>query len=194
MPSPVVHDATLVCHPGSRAGPVRGIGIHVRREDNRLALTYLIEGDLAQVRVPPPRSPRIADGLWQKTCCECFITLAGQPGYHEFNFAPSSEWAVYKFAKYREGEALLDEALNPRIAARRAAETLELDSFIVLNRLSAAHPRARLALALSAVIEDEEGTLSYWALKHPVGQPDFHHPDSFVLNLEYPPRERIRPQ
>lgn len=28
-------------------------------------------------------------------------------------------------------------------------------------------PRARVQLALSAVVEDEQGVLSYWALKHP---------------------------
>ena len=194
MPPPVVHDVTLVCHPGTPAGPVRGIGIRVRREANMLALTYSIEGDVARVRVPPPRSPRIADGLWRHTCCECFVALQGELGYHEFNFAPSGEWAVYRFAAYREGEALIDELLNPRIAVRSAARTLELDASIALDRLSPAYPRAQLVLALSAVIEDEEGAFSYWALRHSEGKPDFHHPNSFVLNLEDPPRERIRPQ
>src|SRR3546814_3736372 len=32
-------------------------------------------------------------------------------------------------------------------------------------------------LALSAVIEELDGTKSYWALAHPPGKPDFHHPD-----------------
>ena len=39
--------------------------------------------------------------------------------------------------------------------------------------------RARLA----AVIEATDGSLSYWALAHPSDKPDFHHPDSFVLEL-----------
>jgi hypothetical protein len=38
-------------------------------------------------------------------------------------------------------------------------------------------------MALSAVIEATDGTLSYWALAHPSDKPDFHHPDSFVLEL-----------
>jgi hypothetical protein len=45
------------------------------------------------------------------------------------------------------------------------------------------HAGARLTLALSAVIEDEDGVLSYWALKHPAGKPDFHHRDAFALEL-----------
>jgi hypothetical protein len=38
-------------------------------------------------------------------------------------------------------------------------------------------------LALAAVIEDGNGRLSYWALGHPQGKPDFHHPDGFTLEL-----------
>ncbi len=185
MPSPAIHSVTLMRHPESRSAAVRNISARVCSEsDGTLAITYSIEGDLAELRVPPPRTPVIAHGLWQHTCCECFIALKGKPGYHEFNFAPSSEWCAYAFAKYREGGALADATLNPGIAVRSLAKRLELDASIPLDRLTAIHPHASLALALSAVIEDKHGDLSYWALKHAPGKPDFHHPDSFVLELE----------
>jgi hypothetical protein len=48
-----------------------------------------------------------------------------------------------------------------------------------------------LQLALSAVVEDEQGLLSYWALKHPPGRPDFHHPDAFALELERPDADPV---
>jgi hypothetical protein len=35
-------------------------------------------------------------------------------------------------------------------------------------------------------MEDAGGVLSYWALDHPAGKPDFHHPDAFALQLELP--------
>lgn len=38
-------------------------------------------------------------------------------------------------------------------------------------------------VALSAVIEEAHGAVSYWALAHPSDKPDFHHPDSFILEL-----------
>jgi hypothetical protein len=184
MPFSAAHAVTLMCHPESRSAAVRRVGASVRRGPNAtLAITYSIEGDPARLRVPPPRPPRIAHGLWQHTCCECFIAVKGLPGYHEFNFAPSGEWCAYAFAKYREGAPLADEALNPRIAVRNGAERLELDASISLDRLSAMHPHVSLALALSAVIEDEDGALSWWALKHAPGKPDFHHSDSFVMEL-----------
>ena len=40
--------------------------------------------------------------------------------------------------------------------------------------------------AISAVIEESDGTKSYWGLNHPPGEPDFHHPDCFVLDLPPP--------
>lgn len=185
MPSPAIHSVTLMRHPESRSAVVRNVSARVCSESGgTLAITYSIEGDPARLRVPPLRTPVIAHGLWQHTCCECFIAVKGQPGYHEFNFAPSGEWCAYAFAKYREGDPLADEALNPRIAVRCRAERIELDASIPLDRLTAKHAHASLALALSAVIEDKRGDLFYWALKHAPGKPDFHHPDSFVLELE----------
>jgi len=128
MPSSIVHAVTLMRHSESRSGAVRSVGASVCREvGGTLAITYSIEGDLARLRVPPLRPPCIAHELWQHTCCECFIALNDGPDYHEFNLAPSGEWAAYAFAKYREGAPLADEALNPRIAVRSAAERLELD-------------------------------------------------------------------
>ena len=35
-------------------------------------------------------------------------------------------------------------------------------------------------------IEEQDGRKSYWALAHPPGKPDFHHPDCFVLDLPPP--------
>jgi hypothetical protein len=50
--------------------------------------------------------------------------------------------------------------------------------------IGAAEP---LAVALSAVVEERDGTLSYWARRHPPGRPDFHHAEAFADRLE-PPR------
>jgi hypothetical protein len=40
-----------------------------------------------------------------------------------------------------------------------------------------------LKIGLCAVIEEKGGTLSYWALRHPPGKPDFHHRRGFALEL-----------
>ena len=42
----------------------------------------------------------------------------------------------------------------------------------------------RWRLGLSAVLEERDGTKSYWALAHPPGDtPDFHHEDCFAAQL-----------
>src|SRR5947207_146522 len=167
----------LLCHPGSASEAVRSIAARVHRTREGIAVTYSLEGQLARLRISPPRPPRIAARLWQHTCCEIFIARKGLPGYQEFNLAPSGEWAAYAFARYREGVPLVDEKLDPRISVRSSGEKLELDAFIRVDR-------AALSLALAAVVEDEHGALSYWALKHPPGKPDFHHPDAFAAELD----------
>jgi len=104
------------------------------------------------------------------------------PGYREFNFSPSSEWAAYAFRGYREGGELEVE-IAPGIVVRRTGDRLELDAVI---RPVFLPPGRSLRLGLSAVVEDADGMLSYWALRHPPGKPDFHHTDAFALQLVLP--------
>ena len=181
----------LQCHPTTRAQSVRGIQAQVGwGQGGALALTFSLTGDVVRFRIPTPQPSRRADGLLQHTCFEVFIRHEGEPGYYEFNFAPSGAWAAYAFSRYRDG-APLAQAVDPRIVVRRTEQRLELDALIRLECLPLVPLRARLQLALSAVIEDEQGGLSYWALTHPPGKPDFHHPDAFVLELERPEATRV---
>lgn len=159
----------LVRHPSSSSSVER-----IVVEVGRTAARYVLEGRL---RVPSARVPRIAEGLWRHTCCELFVRRPGEQGYREFNFSPSGEWAAYSFTRYREGALLRDNALDPRIIARHTDGKLELEAHIDLE--------GSLLIGLSAVVEDQNGTLSYWALQHPPGKPDFHHPDSFAHEVRY---------
>lgn len=147
-------------------------------------MSYVIEGDIEHLRIPNRGVPRVAERLWQHTCCEAFVRLDGSPGYHEFNFSPSGEWAAYAFERYREGALPAQPALDPHVSARATATKLALEAVIRLPLLSAAHAAAKLALALSVVVEDKNGSLSYWALHHPAGKPDFHHADAFALEVD----------
>ena len=78
---------------------------------------------------------------------------------------------------------LIDEGLDPHLTVRRAPGTLELEARIRLDRLCPLYSEAKLVVALSAVLEDSKGVLSYWALAHAPGKPDFHHPAAFALDL-----------
>lgn len=103
--------------------------------------------------------------------------MESEAEYTEYNFAPSGEWAIYRFTACRSGMRRVENSEPPEIVVRRGKDFLELDSII---RLPGA---ATLELGLSAVVEDENGELSYWALKHPRDEPDFHHRDSFALAI-----------
>ena len=167
---------TLVCHPESRPGAVRSLQAEVERGAGGLALRFVLLGDLEGLRIPAPRPPRSVRGLWAHTCCEIFVAPGGAPAYHELNLSPSGEWAAHAFERYREGAMLSDPALDPRIAVRRGPGKLELEALIKVEG-------QRFLVGLAAVIEAADGSLSYWALRHPPGKPDFHHRDAFALEL-----------
>ena len=182
----VEHCIDLRCHPSTRAEAVCAIQVLVCRSASaELRMTFRLDGDITRIRVPLPGVPRIGTQLWQHTCFEVFIAVEGQPSYHEFNFAPSGEWAVYAFNGYREGGPLANDTMRPHIAARSTGSRLELDALVRVDLLSAVHPHASLRIGLSAVVEACDG-LSYWAIHHPSDKPDFHNAAGFALLLGPP--------
>ena len=100
--------------------------------------------------------------------------------YYEFNFAPSTQWAAYRFSSYRSGMSVATEIGPPPIDVRSSPDCYTLQTSLELDRLSDLPRKALWRLGLSALIEDTGGHKSYWALAHPPGKPDFHHADCFA--------------
>ena len=132
--------------------------------------------------LPQATHPKRADTLWEHTCFEVFISEGEGPGYIEFNFAPSREWAMYHFTSYRRDMRAVYDIAVPRIGAPIRSDYFEL--FPVIYPLADTGSR----IGLSAVVEETDGTKSYWALAHPPGKPDFHHAACFAATLP-PPSE-----
>ena len=171
----------LVSHPHDTARPIRSIEALVSETgQGGLSLAFAVEGDLSGLRIPESQPPRRVGDLWRHTCFEAFVMAGEGPAYREFNLSPSGEWAVHAFRRYREG-GQLEVELDPAIVVRRGGGRLELDAKIGPQLLP---PGRLLRLGLSAVLEGVDGALSYWALWHPPGKPDFHHTDAFALRLE----------
>ena len=158
-----------------------------RPNEHLLSLHYRVEGDLDHLRLPPKRPAAHTSGLWQHTCFEAFVRRAGAHEYLELNFSPSTEWAIYAFDDYRRGMQPRAPRHPPEIVSRRTGHLFELEVRLHFEGLFTESPQADdLRLGLAAVLENPQGRLSYWALAHPSERPDFHHPDSFTLELLSP--------
>jgi hypothetical protein len=173
----------LTAHPSTPNDAVRSLGVQLRLEAGVLMFRYALDADMSRVRVPPSGAGGRADALWKHTCFEAFVAPANARGYHEFNFSPSLDWAIYRFSAYREGVSSAEIGSVPKISVRRGDDGLELQSAVSLGHLADLCDVRHLRIALATVIEDQNGRLSYWGLRHPPGKPDFHHPNGFALEV-----------
>ena len=164
---------SLHCHPDTPSTAIDRFEVHIERDGLLLWLRFVVDGEVDRIVWPAGAEQGRADDLWRHTCFEAFV--ATEDGYVEFNLSPSRQWASYRFDAPRSGMRQADEVATI-LGLDAAFDMVALEARIEL-------PHGANMLALSAVIEDIDGAMSYWALAHPSAKPDFHHPDSFVLEL-----------
>jgi hypothetical protein len=165
-------------HPDARAG-VRALEGSVDKRGDSLRFQYSLTGDLSRIRVPAPRAPRHVDELWKHTCFEAFVAGGSSGEYRELNFSPSTEWAAYAFSAYRQGMRPLVMQPVPQVTVESTDQGLNVTAIVDTRGLLLPVER----IALTAVIEDDRGAITYWALKHAPDKPDFHHPAGFILEV-----------
>lgn len=172
--------------------------LHAHRATPPLAVTGLsarfltVDGQWSTLRwrvegagslVLPPFAGKVrSDGLWQATCFELFVKPRGGQGYAEFNFSPSQAWAAYDFSAYREGMTDRPVPRSPVCTPRQGQSVLIFDAALPTGAL----PALPFEFGLTAVIEEEGGHKSYWAIAHRPDRPDFHHASCFAGALEAP--------
>lgn len=173
----------LVPHPDRPPTAVEAVGVDVARDGDTVVLTFTVRG-YEHVVLPDWVTSARADDLWKTTCCELFLAAPNAAGYVEFNYAPSTRWAAYRFAAYREGRQDLALSADPHVdrGDDNSAYLVEVDQSL------ADLPPGDLRMGLSAVIEETDGTKSFWALAHADGPPDFHNRDCFIATLPAPER------
>ena len=175
----------LQCHPATPAGLALTLSVVVSPTQQGLQLVYVVAGNMAALRTPASTKFRPADGLWQHTCLEAFVSVDGEAGYRECNFSPSGQWAMYRFASERIRAAADEGTEAPTVLHTTLnADQMTLTAELPWSALPAQAPEIRVGL--SAVIEEADGRLSYWALHHPAERPDFHHPAGRCLRLALP--------
>ncbi|MGB8365505.1 MAG: DOMON-like domain-containing protein [Rhizomicrobium sp.] len=171
----------LKIHPDSRCTAATHIEADVTRpRPGHLVLHYFVTGRMSDLCLPPVTAPARTDELWRHTCFEAFVRAPPGAAYYEFNFAPSLQWAAYRFDGYRSRMRIAREVSAPRTEVQSNDTYTELQVLLELDCLPI---DAAWRLGLSAVIQETSGRKSYWALAHPPGAADFHHSDCFVLEL-----------
>lgn len=172
----------LTRHPDTPCTAIERIDATLGRDAHgSLRLTYRLIGDAE--RVVAPRTalsarPQRRDGLWRHTCCELFVRDATGSGYREYNFAPSGDWAAYRFGDYRKDGVALETAA-PRIVLERSPSALMLTVTLDDQPIDALHS---LPIGIACIVETPTA-LSCWALAHPPGRPDFHDVSAFALTF-----------
>jgi hypothetical protein len=154
----------------------------INRTGDRLRIDYHLRGDLAALAIAPPAQiPTRQDDLWQHTCFEFFLGCKGSPRYWEVNLSPAGDWNVYRFSDYRQGMeseqafAELPFSCDRQPNAFRLSLTLDLSLIVAKDQ--------PLEVAITTVVQQLNGHLSYWALTHPGPEADFHRRDGFQLEL-----------
>jgi hypothetical protein len=123
-----------------------------------------------------------ADDLWQTTCFELFLQAGEGPGYTELNLSPSERWNVYDFTARREGMGERPMPREPDCAMRLGTDLAIFDAAIPVSGL----PDAPCRCGFTAVLEEQGGHKSYWALAHEGDAPDFHDPACFLEKVAAP--------
>ena len=174
----------LKLHPDLLCRAVREIEVEIARpQPDGLRLLYRVTGTISDILIPPVTAASRSDGLWRHTCFEAFVRAPSEAGYCEFNFSPSTQWAVYQFSGHRSGMRAMERIDAPRIEVQSEPQSFTLRAALDLRGLPDLARQASWQVGLSAVIEEASGGMSYWALAHPPGKPDFHHADCFALEF-----------
>ncbi|HEX8513029.1 MAG TPA: DOMON-like domain-containing protein [Allosphingosinicella sp.] len=196
---------SLKPHPDTPCGALSGIAIEMARvRPLRLQIRYVLLGNIRRVRLKP-RNP--GDELWRHTCFEAFVRVGGEENYLEYNVSPTGHWAAYRFDRYREGMAPATEMQCTRLETDRRTDPLDperraklkeagfdtmerfeptfysLKTEITLSNAMGLAVAQPWHIGLSTIVEERNGRMSYWALAHPPGKPDFHDPACFALEL-----------
>ncbi|GMM94325.1 DOMON-like domain-containing protein [Qipengyuania sp. MTN3-11] len=173
----------LLAHPAHPPVAIRRVEAKViGRNHQWLRVRWRIDG-VGKLVVPQFAGKGRQDGLWRTTCFELFLRPRGAEAYCEFNFSPSERWAAYDFDAVREGMRERAMPREPDCVIRLGQAMAIFDVAIP----AAGVPTGVAAMNLAAVIEEEGGRLSYWALSHPDAEkPDFHDQSCFAAKLEAP--------
>lgn len=152
-------------HSDTPPGAIHTVDAELRRVPGGVVATFHAVGDISQLVVPVPAEPKRSHDLWRTTCFELFVGGDGE-SYREFNLSPSGAWAAYEFERHRSGRRDIDTRIEIKTS-------LDNKCLSVTAKIESEFPDPA-PVGLTAVIEETDGLIRYWATTFAPGVPDFH--------------------
>ncbi|MEH1891137.1 MAG: DOMON-like domain-containing protein [Nostoc sp.] len=168
--------------PSTKSLPNLKIVGNIARNGNKLAIRYMLEGDLKEIAIAPlSNTPSRKHELWKDTCFEFFVSIKDSLRYWEFNLSPAGHWNVYHFDGYRQGMQEETAFTILPFNVQNQAEGLALALDVDLDKIVLAEQA--IEVSITTVIKHRDGEVTYWALTHRGVEADFHLQDSFIVKL-----------
>jgi hypothetical protein len=137
----------------------------VVRDGTRLEIDYRLTGNIAAILLDRgTKRPKRSHQLWQATCFEFFLGLTDSSRYWEFNLSPTGNWNIYCFDDYRQG--MREETSFTRLPFSTELQSDLYHLNLVVDLAPIIPPQQSLDLAITAVVQEKDQEISYWALTH----------------------------
>src|SRR5215204_4788828 len=150
-------------HPDTPPGAIHTVDAELRRIPGGAVATFRATGDASKLVIPRNAPPERTANLWRTTCFELFVAGESE-GYREYNLSPSGAWAAYEFDRHRHG--MRDVEARVEVESSCDNRSLLLIAKIETDFPLPAH------VGLSAIIEESDRIIRYWATAFAPGEPD----------------------
>ena len=97
------------------------------------------------------------------------------------NLSPNGHWNVYAFKDYRQGMQPEKAIASLNIKSNFSKSKATLTCSIPIDALGLSPNN--LDISITSVLALEDGSISYWAVKHVATEADFHQRESFRLQV-----------
>ena len=176
----------LMSHPNT-AQPSAPISVvaFLNRCNTKVMIEYVLTGDMKEFSIPAVSlNPSRVDGLWCHTCFEAFMRFEDSEAYYELNASPTDDWNLYSSSGYHQ-DRIADDRINYIFQESHFSEGIYRKVIHVdfANIFPADLNKLDLHMGITAVLEDRNQNLSYWAHTHCDTRPNFHMLESFSLQL-----------
>lgn len=141
-----------------------------------MEIAFEILGMLNRYIFDPIEPIRRANELWRRSCFELFIALPDSREYWELNIASSGAWNLYHLEDYRSGVTEVFLKSEPEIRIDPTPNRYRLSAVLDITELLLT-PSVAVNVAAILLTQNQERT--FWAVNHPLHQPDFHAREGF---------------